>query len=136
MQRKPRPALTLLAVEDEVRAPSKPQRSASRQLKSTDDSDESVSEESDGNDELETSCDIGETTLRKGSIHINRTGVTFVAKAHDDDVVDEEDLEEPLYRPSRKVRTSACAFEWLETRAGRLTGVCSSLRWKSSSRSG
>lgn len=43
-------------------------------------------------DALEASCDIGETTLRKGQIQINRTGVTFkAAKATEDDEVVEDD---------------------------------------------
>lgn len=92
---KKRPVLTLLANEDELRAPSKPRDGKPRLCTARSNSDDDSEEEID---ELENSCDIGETTLRKGPIHINRTGVTFVSKHEEEEVPDEM-----FYQPKRKV---------------------------------
>lgn len=113
---KKRPVLTLLAVDDELRAPSEARnvhlpldkkRLGLEDNGSSPDEDEEI-------DELENSCDIGETTLRKGPIHINQTGVTFVSSGskaqhhchnHDDTVDDDDIVEEEsdeLYVQSAK----------------------------------
>lgn len=98
--KKGRPVLSLLEVEDEVRVPSKPRESNTRvQRKHGDSDDESEGEDIEEDDDLENSCDIGETTLRKGQIQINRTGVTFVSRQQRQAIDDD-----PLYQMKRKVR--------------------------------
>lgn len=85
---KSRPALSVLALDDDE-CERAAQRKPRLHLVMTDED-----KDDDDDDALEASCDIGETTLRKGQIQINRTGVTFVSrdtKATDDDEVAEDD---------------------------------------------
>lgn len=78
---KNRPALSVLAPDDDE-SDRAAQRKPRLHLVMADEDE----------DALEASCDIGETTLRKGQIQINRTGVTFkAAKATEDDEVAEDD---------------------------------------------
>lgn len=99
--KKQRPSLTLLTVDEPAKV--RPVHMAGLESKG-DDSDAIE----DDTDELEGSCDIGETTLCKGGIHINRAGVSFVsktrpepdAKGRDDEIQEEETLVRP---PKRKV---------------------------------
>jgi hypothetical protein len=104
---KQRPSLTLLAVDEPAKI--RPLRFGESKLSDTEDDGGA-----DDADELEGSCDIGETTLCKGSIHINRAGVSFVPKAradlhdggkHDDDEIEED---EELVRPPKRKVTSIC----------------------------
>lgn len=116
--KKSRPVLALLQVEDEVRAPSKPRVSSyttgrSQRKTADSDSDSDSVNDDDKIDELENSCDIGETTLRKGPIHINHTGVTFVSKQLQHPKHTAVDDDDALYQTKRKVRE----------RGGRLGGT-------------
>lgn len=126
---KKRPVLTLLAVEDELRAPSKARTDLRLGKKSLgeDDDDSSPSDNDEEIDELENSCDIGETTLRKGLIHINQTGVTFAsgsksqAQHHhhsrntgDDDIIEEES-DELCHQQNPNTRRKLISLDELET---------------------
>lgn len=125
---KKRPVLTLLAVEDELRAPSKARndlRFDKKSLGDHEDNDSSPSDDDDEIDELENSCDIGETTLRKGPIHINQTGVTFVSGSkvqaqhhhhsqHRNDITEDDIIEEEVDE-SQVTRRKLISLDELET---------------------
>lgn len=122
---KQRPSLTLLTVDEPVRVRpvhATELRNAANygESKLGDGEDGDVDE--DDADELEGSCDIGETMLCKGSIHINRAGVSFVPKAraelhnggkHDDDDIEED--EELVRPPTRKVPSARLRY-WCDER--------------------
>lgn len=93
--KKQRPALTLLAVDEPVKVRPLSAHELRGESKTSDDEDET--------DELEGSCDIGETTLCKGSIHINRRGVSFVSR-----LAKEVEEDEELVRPPRQ-KVQICA---------------------------
>ncbi|TYZ58544.1 hypothetical protein PybrP1_009562 [[Pythium] brassicae (nom. inval.)] len=113
--KKSRPVLALLEVEGEVRAPSKarafsskPGHSQRKAVESDDDGSDSVGNDEEI-DELENSCDIGETTLRKGPIHINHAGVTFVPKPQQQRAAVDDDS---LYRSRRTVSGGGQRSAW------------------------
>ncbi|KAF4315431.1 hypothetical protein JM18_006123 [Phytophthora kernoviae] len=69
----------------------------------------------DDDDIMEASCDIGETTLHKAGLRINRSGVTFEADYPDDNPyrVEEEEVGECLLMP--RTTRKLVALDMLET---------------------
>ncbi|KAF1331614.1 Ste/ste7 protein kinase, partial [Globisporangium splendens] len=114
---KKRPVLTLLANDDDDDLRAAPRKShGGARHDDVSKEDEGEKAEVEEIDELENSCDIGETTLRKDAIHISHTGVTFIAKHHQDDDVDDES-NEAFYQPKRKASSSSglISLDELET---------------------
>ncbi|TMW58417.1 hypothetical protein Poli38472_009976 [Pythium oligandrum] len=108
---KKRPVLTLVADDEDGGLLRPPQLT----VKSIDDDDLSDEEE----DGLEASCDIGETTFRKGPIHINRTGVTFVSDAKDSEKATDDSVKSdktwPVRRPLTPPRRRQITLDELES---------------------
>ncbi|RLN97031.1 hypothetical protein BBJ28_00014327 [Nothophytophthora sp. Chile5] len=65
-------------------------------------------------DELEASCQIGETTLRKANLRINRSGVRFVSDSSDFKLRQQEDEDVSAFTSAKSIRNLVTLDE-LET---------------------
>ncbi|DBA05082.1 TPA: hypothetical protein N0F65_000770 [Lagenidium giganteum] len=98
-----------LSLEVEESTPARLERKGS-------DSDSSNSGSGDDEDEpLETSCDIGETTLRKGPIAISRSGVRLAPRKHSGSGANEVEEEDTHYANALARGRETIPLDALET---------------------